>query len=536
MEARGFALDEDALSAKRRVEFVGKSRTDPSIGLRVCYPDSFPSYPPRVLSTTPVQLRRHHRPDTKEICTFGPSRRRWLAKRSGAEAIDEADEIIAAMGAAESSESTYVDDVPEPASALYNYANGVFILVTPAIAAFGAAMPTGSPSRFRLRFESWPGDTAARYGRGRGIVTEIGKRLEVKGESWQGSVLPRASALDVTGTILRLAEPPPRFTSISEFNQWLGDNGQERTDWMAFVFPEQSGNSTTQRLAWVIVRSKQKIEHLRVFVMDGGGLATRVPGLSPLADKMVVFVGCGSLGSKIASSLAATGLSQFGLVDFDHLEPDNAIRHECGVSFFGVPKIVGLRQRLLELNPNVEQNVTTLNMGIGGSNEAAFESELQQLLARGSLVVDTAGDHQVSRFLNDICGELKVPQVYASVTNGAWGGEIVRVIPGHTACWMCWFTQYELSRPPTEPAIGPGVFAPGCDQPTFTGTSYDLGVVAGLASSFVVDTLLIDDGAREHYEGDYIRWQIRDPDGRFVPEAKVLPVQRRNPCQFCNPN
>jgi integrative and conjugative element protein (TIGR02256 family) len=34
------------------------------------------------------------------------------------------------------------------------------------------------------------------------------------------------------------------------------------------------------------------------------------------------------------------------------------------------------------------------------------------------------------------------------------------------------------------------LFAPGCDQPTFTGTSYDLGIVAGLATSMCVEMLL----------------------------------------------
>ena len=270
--------------------------------------------------------------------------------------------------------------------------------------------------------------------------------------------------------------------------------------------------------------------------MDGGGRAARIPGLSSLVDKTIVFVGCGSLGSKVAASLAATGVNHFGLIDFDFLEPDNAVRHESGVNLFGFPKVLALHNRLFELNPQVLDHTKMLQMVIGGTNDMGKEKELQELLAQASLVVDTTGDHGVSRFLNDICAELNVPQVYASVSNGAWGGEVVRVIPGRTACWMCWLAQYEYSRPSAEPAPDAGVFAPGCDQPTFTGTSYDLNVVAGLASSLAVDTLLIDDSGRKHYEGDYIRWQMRNPEGQFLPTTAVLPTDKRKPCPFCNPN
>ena len=536
MERRGFALDENALNQNGRVEFIGRSRTNPAIELKVSFPDSFPSKPPHVHTAKAPILSRHQRPDTREICTFGPSRSRWVASLSGTAAIDEAEEVIAAVTAPELSVMKYSDDVPEPASALYHYESDTSILIPPAIAAFAAEMPEGSSANFRGRFENWPGQTVSRYGKGRGIVTEIGQKPTVNAEEWQQNMLPRRSPVEISGKVVRIAAPPPLAMGLPEFNNWLQRLGEERSDWMAFVFPEQAGNSTSHRLAWLFVRSKQKVELIRSFAMDGGGLAARVPGLSSLCEKTLVFVGCGSLGSKIAASLAATGVNRFGLVDFDFLEPDNAVRHESGVNLFGVAKVSALLNRLFELNPNVLNNTKVLSIVIGGANDTAKDKELQSMLAGASLVLDTTGDHGVSRFINDICAELSVPQLYASVSNGAWGGEVVRVIPGLTACWMCWLAQYEDSPPPAEPTPEAGVFAPGCDQPTFTGTSYDLGVVAGLASSLAVDTLLIDDERRRHYEGDYIRWQLRDTEGRFIPRAEVLPVPKREVCPFCKTN
>jgi len=257
-----------------------------------------------------------------------------------------------------------------------------------------------------------------------------------------------------------------------------------------------------------------------------------MPGLSGLENKKLVLIGCGSLGSKIAAGVAASGLSHFGLVDVDFLEPDNAVRHEVGVNFFGVPKVRALQNRLFQLNPATFGNIKPLEIYIGNTNEMAKERDLHEMLASASAVVDTTGDHGASRFLNDICAELKVPQVYASVTNGAWGGEVVRVVPGRTPCWMCWNEEYASSQPVGEPSPDEGVFAPGCDQPTFTGTSYDIGILAGLASSLVVDTLLIADANRKHFDGNYSRWQMRHSEGGFSPNIEMLPTHRREDCPF----
>ncbi len=258
MKARGFALDEDALKRSNRVGFVGKSRTDPSIELRVSLPDSFPSKAPHVHTTTTVQLKRHQRLDTREICTFGPTRGRWSASLSSTAAIDEAEKVIADVSGIQSSDPKYLDDVPEPASALYYYQNNAFVLVSPAIAAFAAAMSEGSSAQLKLRFENWPGEMVSRAGPGRGIVTEIGLKSPAKAESWHDKLV--RPSLEIKAKIFRLGAPPPFTTNISDFNAWLQRLGHERTDWMAFAFPEQSGNATTQRVAWLFVRSKHRIE------------------------------------------------------------------------------------------------------------------------------------------------------------------------------------------------------------------------------------------------------------------------------------
>lgn len=541
MASRGFLLDSDALDKGRLVEFVGSSAAQPSFSLRVIYPNAFPSKPPRVFSDGSAELlKRHHRRGTNEICTFGPGQTRWSATLDGTYAVDEADRVIADFSDGNdrgrpAQETPIPDDVPEPASAQYVYATATYILVPPLIHEFAKGMESLQSSDIRLTFVPWGGQAHRRSAAGRGVICEIG--------STSSRVIEKEPYLrwlegqpGLHGSITRLPSPPPPFEAPSAFRTWLHGLGLRRKDWMAFVFPEQSRTAHDERLGWLVIRSNldYAVEPVRTFALDNSGRNVRMPGLQALPSKNVVLIGCGSMGSKIGASLASAGVGTFGLVDCDFIEPDNAVRHELGVDLFGVPKVIAVGERLLRLNPSTWGHLTPLDIQIGGVNEPSKEVELYKLLSTASLVIETTGDHGVSRFVNDLCGELGTPQLYASVTNGAWGGEVVRVIPGRTACWMCWYSEYESSLPPAEPSPPVGIFAPGCDQPTFTGTGYDIGVVASLASAVAVDTLLFDDDTREHFAGHYLRWAMRNNDGGLQPSVTVLPTSSRTICPFCH--
>lgn len=72
--------------------------------------------------------------------------------------------------------------------------------------------------------------------------------------------------------------------------------------------------------------------------------------LQGLENKRVTIVGCGSLGSKIAANLAASGVNRFNLVEYDYYEPLNSVRHELGVEWFGINKAKALLSRLCSLS------------------------------------------------------------------------------------------------------------------------------------------------------------------------------------------
>lgn len=74
----------------------------------------------------------------------------------------------------------------------------------------------------------------------------------------------------------------------------------------------------------------------------------------PLKDARVTIAGAGGLGSNIAIALARSGVGHLTLIDFDVIEMSNLNRQQYKVSQVGMPKVVALKQNLLEFNPFID--------------------------------------------------------------------------------------------------------------------------------------------------------------------------------------
>ena len=73
-----------------------------------------------------------------------------------------------------------------------------------------------------------------------------------------------------------------------------------------------------------------------------------------LADKHVVLVGIGSLGSQVAMQLARAGAGRLTLIDPDILNAENLGRHVLGIDDLGRNKVDAMRDRLMRDVPTVE--------------------------------------------------------------------------------------------------------------------------------------------------------------------------------------
>ncbi|MCD4797039.1 MAG: sulfur carrier protein ThiS adenylyltransferase ThiF [Candidatus Cloacimonetes bacterium] len=76
------------------------------------------------------------------------------------------------------------------------------------------------------------------------------------------------------------------------------------------------------------------------------------PKILPIIRKATVGIaGAGGLGSTIAVSLARVGIGKLIIADFDKIEPSNLNRQQYFIEQIGMPKVQGLKENLIKINP-----------------------------------------------------------------------------------------------------------------------------------------------------------------------------------------
>ena len=70
------------------------------------------------------------------------------------------------------------------------------------------------------------------------------------------------------------------------------------------------------------------------------------------------MIGTGGLGSPVALYLAAAGVGRIGLVDYDVVDSSNLQRQVIhGTAGIGTLKVESARERMLDLNPDIQVDV-----------------------------------------------------------------------------------------------------------------------------------------------------------------------------------
>lgn len=93
--------------------------------------------------------------------------------------------------------------------------------------------------------------------------------------------------------------------------------------------------------------------HTAEYMRERGGATQN------LAKKHVAVIGCGSIGSEIADTLASCGVGNLTLVDFDEMGVENVFRHALGKDSIGEMKAEALSTELLRKYPGLNVKVST---------------------------------------------------------------------------------------------------------------------------------------------------------------------------------
>jgi adenylyltransferase/sulfurtransferase len=239
----------------------------------------------------------------------------------------------------------------------------------------------------------------------------------------------------------------------------------------------------------------------RHLIMPEVGMA----GQKKLKQGRVLLIGTGGLGSPLSLYLAAAGVGHIGLVDFDVVDESNLQRQIVhGTSTVGVPKTESAKQRLRDLNPEIE--IVTCETQITSENAL-------DLMRDYDVVVDGTDNFPTRYLTNDACVLLGKPNVYGSIFR--FEGQATVFYPQEGGpCYRCLYPE-----PPP-----PGL-VPSCAEGGVLGVLP--GVIGTIQATEVIKLLA---GIGEPLIG---RLMLYDALNMRFRELKL----RRNPeCPVCGEN
>jgi len=172
----------------------------------------------------------------------------------------------------------------------------------------------------------------------------------------------------------------------------------------------------------------------------GNDWRKRLDGLVPeqIDSKRILIIGCGSVGSFMASELVRTGIRHMTLIDHDIVEWPNLTRTVYTASDVGSLKVEALDMHLRTIFPDL--NIKTYGIGIqtvGAFNTWSLSEEFVNEFKSADLIIAAADQPKASGLINRYSYMYGKTVVYPGLYKGAKGGEVVTVVPGKTPCYHC---------------------------------------------------------------------------------------------------
>ena len=150
-------------------------------------------------------------------------------------------------------------------------------------------------------------------------------------------------------------------------------------------------------------------------------------GQKRLKQAKVLCVGAGGLGSPALMYLAAAGVGNLGIIEFDVVDESNLQRQIIhGTKDVGRPKSESARDRVLEINPLI--NVTVHDERLDNSN-------VMEIFGQYDLIVDGTDNFATRYMVNDACVLLGKPYVWGSIYR--FDGQASVFWAEHGPCYRC---------------------------------------------------------------------------------------------------
>ncbi|HRX87440.1 MAG TPA: ThiF family adenylyltransferase, partial [Phycisphaerae bacterium] len=220
----------------------------------------------------------------------------------------------------------------------------------------------------------------------------------------------------------------------------------------------------------------------------------------------VLLIGCGALGTVLATTLTRAGVGFLRICDRDEIELNNLQRQvlfdEEDIAR-GLPKAVAAAEKLRRTNSEVTVEPVVTDVGC---------DNIVRLAADCDVLLDGTDNFETRYLINDLAVQSGKPWVYGAVIGAT--GLVMPVVPGVTACLRCVFE----SAPPPE-------MSPTCDTAGVIAPAVN--VVASLQCVEVFKLLMGQRDALSLGLTSIDVWSGRNH------RLTVSPVRGETPCPCC---
>ena len=222
-----------------------------------------------------------------------------------------------------------------------------------------------------------------------------------------------------------------------------------------------------------------------------------------LQDLTVAVVGLGSAGSKIATSLARSGVGRFVLVDDDLLHPSNLVRHDGDVSGVGQHKVDAVGDRLVLINPKIE--IIRRRHRLQGQESSSSAASALSAIGNADLIIDATANPAVFSLCAHVARHSKTPLLWLEVFAGGIGGLIARSRPDFDAepftlrAAIHQAANDLAEQKGVEPPEGAARYGAEVEDTIVIASDADVSVLAAHATQVGLDTLQESEPSRYRY-------------------------------------
>lgn len=209
-----------------------------------------------------------------------------------------------------------------------------------------------------------------------------------------------------------------------------------------FALPNTEGDTEGRADYIFLLRGSNNVARAFSYMASNGGnlkecailgltstIGERIPsGYVELVSKKVGIVGLGSVGSKIAISLARSGLRKFVLIDDDLMLQENVCRHELDWVSVGLHKADAVKQAINVVAPEADVHVRRFR--IAGQESAESASTALDSLATCDVIIDATANPEVFVQLAAIAKSRQRVLIWGELLAGGIGGLLARSRPG----------------------------------------------------------------------------------------------------------